>query len=593
MKKTEKRPVRLTEKWAKTWSVQKKIYMVVILIIISMTVIAIAASTLFSVRALATQNQQYVSEQLRIMTEECDANLKQYKTALVSMVLDESVQDFCGETREEQANAAVGDVYRLLLNMLNIQSNVNFIAVLDQSSGKYVYNGNVSLSESNFEEVYQEDYEAEKRNQREENVVFSFSNRYFRGKKYTLTAYFPVYSVNYVNKKTGMLVMNLDDNILEQLQKKRQVKYSEMFLIDRQGKIVSGNDSSKIGQELSYGGNLQGTQGNLWENGSLIHYAKVGEWDYYLIYVVPFRYFYENSFGVVRVLLLSMLVVMVVAVVISGKLTGRLYGPVNKIIQKMNDVTEGNLGTRIEADDMDSDSQKLAQGFNLMMDEIDSLIDRVKEEQEQLNQMRLNSLQSQIQPHFLYNTLECIHWQAVTAGNRKISTMVKALAQYYRICLSRGEDVISVERELEHVRNYVIIQNMRYGDIIQFHIQVDERYLNMQIPKITLQPLVENSIYHGIRVREGRTGHIRIYTEPDGTDFYLIVEDDGEGMTGEQAEEINSRISVFDREIGYGINNVNKRIELMFGEQYGLRFCLNPGGGVSVRIKLPDRMEGV
>src|SRR5699024_8425663 len=104
----------------------------------------------------------------------------------------------------------------------------------------------------------------------------------------------------------------------------------------------------------------------------------------------------------------------------------------------MNDVSKGDLRTRFESEPVDSDSQKLQEGFNIMMDEIDTLIDQIKEEQEQMKRIELNSLQSQIQPHFLYNTLECIHWQAASDGNIEISTMVKALAQYYRICLSQG-----------------------------------------------------------------------------------------------------------------------------------------------------------
>ena len=175
-------------------------------------------------------------------------------------------------------------------------------------------------------------------------------------------------------------------------------------------------------------------------------------------------------------------------------------------------------------------------------------MEQVKLEQHQLEQIRFNALQSQIQPHFLYNTLECIHWQAIAEGNKEISTMVKALAKYYRICLSKGHDVITIREEVEHIRNYMIIQNMRYDNIIRSEIVVESQVEESLIPKLTLQPLVENSIYHGMKVKEGKTGTL-----------YL---------TAYKNED-----------------------ELLFGEGYGLNYQKNDSGGVTVVIHLPYQTE--
>lgn len=165
--------------------------------------------------------------------------------------------------------------------------------------------------------------------------------------------------------------------------------------------------------------------------------------------------------------------------------------------------------------------------------------------------------------------------------------MVKALAQYYRICLSEGKDIIPLRVELEHVRNYLIIQNMRYGDIITLVEKVEEKYLSMMIPKLTLQPLVENSIYHGIRIKEGLTGTVEIKVCETEDAILLTVEDNGCGLESKRIAYINQNISDTDRDVGYGITNINKRIELMYGEQYGLRFRQNEGKGTCVEIKLP------
>ena len=203
------------------------------------------------------------------------------------------------------------------------------------------------------------------------------------------------------------------------------------------------------------------------------------------------------------------------------------------------------------------------------------------------NNIKVMILSAQIKPHFLYNTLECIHWQAVADGNQEISIMVKAMAQYYRVCLSRGKEIIPLSQELEHIYSYLVIQNMRYDNIIDLENHIPECFHNVNIPKMTLQPLVENAIYHGIRIKEGGKGKIVLGIRRNGTDVYLSLGDSGFGMSQKQIDEINQSISQYDESFGYGVRNVNRRIELMFGTTYGLHYSRNEHGGVTVEIHLP------
>lgn len=226
-----------------------------------------------------------------------------------------------------------------------------------------------------------------------------------------------------------------------------------------------------------------------------------------------------------------------------------------------------------------------------MMEEIEVLMEQVKLEQHQIEQIRLDALQSQIQPHFLYNTLDCIHWQAIAEGNKEISTMVKALAKYYRICLSGGHDIIPLKMELEHVRNYLVIQNMRYDNIISSEISVDSNAEETMIPKLTLQPLVENSIYHGMKVKEGKTGTVFIKVKRTANDVLITLADTGTGMTQEEIDKMNEQLSKYEESFGYGVRNVNKRIQLLYGEEYGLYYLSNETGGVTVEIRLPYETE--
>lgn len=575
------------EKWNQSWNFEKKMNYVIIWTITVIAAAAIGISTFSYIMSITDQNSRYVAEQLSIMAEDCADNLEQYKALATSIILDPHVQDYCESETRQELYSEMGNVYSTFLNMLYIQHNANFIAVTNESMGQYIYNGNSAVNESNFETMYEKDYEESIQAKTKGTLRVCFSNNYYRGRKYTLTLYFPAYSVTKLAVSNGIIIVNLDDNLLMRFNQSSLQYSSNLYLTDVEGNIVSTQNEEQIGHKIAFADRMEGDQGMFWQGAKLVSYQRVKDWNFYIINEVSAWSLYQNCFNTILVMFFVTLAITVVALTLARNITKKLYRPINKVVAKMNDVSRGDLRTRIELKDMDSDGRKLAGGFNIMMDEIDVLMERVKEEQRQLDRMRFNALQSQIQPHFLYNTLECIHWQALSSGSQEISTMVKALAQYYRICLSEGKDIIPLRVELEHVRNYLIIQNMRYGNIITLVEKVEEKYLSMMIPKLTLQPLVENSIYHGIRIKEGLTGTVEIEVCETEDAVFLKVKDNGGGMEPERIDYINRNISDTDQDVGYGITNINKRIELMYGEQYGLRFRQNEGEGICVEIRFP------
>ncbi len=575
------------EKWNKNWTFEKKMGYVIIWTIAVIAMAAIGLSTFSYIMSITDQNTRYVSDQLSILAEDYADNLEQYKALTTSIILDSHVQEYCESDTRQELYQERGNVYSTFLNMFYFQHNANFIAVTNERLNQYVYCGNIAVSESGFEMMYEKDYAESMQAKKKGTLRVNFSNNYHKGSKYTLTLYFPAYSVTRMVSSNGMIIVNLDDNLLTRFNQSDLQYSSNLYLTDVDGVIVSNQNEEQIGKKISFAEKVEGNRGMFWQGSKLVSYQRVSDWNFYVIDEVPAWFLYQNYVSTILVLVLVTLAVAIVALTLARNITKRLYRPINKVVSKMNDVSQGDLRTRIELEDMDSDGRKLADGFNIMMDEIDVLMERVKEEQRQLDRMRFNALQSQIQPHFLYNTLECIHWQALAGGNQEISTMVKALAQYYRICLSEGKDIIPLSMELEHVRNYLIIQNMRYGNIITLAEKVPEEYLSVRIPKLTLQPLVENSIYHGIRVKEGVTGTVEIAVVESEGAVCLTVKDDGGGMEPEQLAYINQNISDMERDVGYGITNINKRIELMYGEQYGLSFRQNEGRGTCVEIRLP------
>ena len=576
-----------------TWNLKKKMSFLLTLTILLTSIVTLLVSTMSAVYYMTEQSKDMVRTQLATLASNYSGTLEQYQNLAIALVIEDSVQEYCKseESAGKQYDQEAGAVYDYLLNMLNVQSNMNFAVVEKSSTNNYVYKGNSSVVDAKFEEVCKEDYEESIPAKQGSKVRMSFSNRYFRSGKYTLTIYHPIYSVASVGKEQGMLVMNLNDSLIEQLRAETdQGMEKDLFLMDCNGRIVSIANQDRIGQKISYLEQLQGNSGSFRNGGMLVNYQKVGKWNYYLVNEISVFELYKGSVGVMAILMIVIIGMTVLSILVMRKMMKSFYEPVDRVVSVMDDVSEGRLEKRIDLKSMDADSRKLAEGFNSMMNEIDGLMEQVKEEQHQMEQIRFNALQSQIKPHFLYNSLECIHWQAVADGNKEISVLVKALAQYYRICLSRGKEIIPLKQEQEHIRSYLVIQNMRYDNIIELEDNIPEEFYFLQIPKMTLQPLIENAIYHGIRIKEGEKGKITLDIRKEGKDVYLMIQDSGNGMSPEKIQEMNQSISQYDEKFGYGVRNVNKRIELMFGKEYGLHFSQNELGGLTVEIHLP--LEG-
>lgn len=264
---------------------------------------------------------------------------------------------------------------------------------------------------------------------------------------------------------------------------------------------------------------------------------------------------------------------------------------ISKPLRELQSVTEQVIGGDFEVRagvQTGSEVRALSNSFNLMIDKINELLRQVKEEQIHLRNAELELLQAQINPHFLYNTLDTIVWLAEAGESGKVVEMVQSLSNFFRISLSRGREIITLEEEMQHVRSYLEIQRFRYQDILDYEIRVEDEVRGCFIPKITIQPLVENALYHGVKNRRGK-GKIVIRSVKHNDYFELLVEDNGIGMEQERLDQIRTGMLYRAPAAGniYGLYNVNERIQLRFGEDYGLSIESVYLQGTCVSIRLP------
>lgn len=575
-------------------SFDRKMQLIVTTAIIFTTLLVLLVSTFSSVNSMKDQSLELLEAQNMTIVENFGNSLESYRTMAVATILDASVQEYVkNEYVDDQDSYIVGksvDVYHTLESINNMYSNLNFIALIKHDSGEYVFAGKGPITTTRLLLNYKED-ERQGKHVRDSALKMTFSKAYHGGDKYSLNIYFPIYDAERVFLEYGLLCMSIDDPVLEQVMNYSKTSGTELMIIDTEGKIVASGREEEIGRTTAHMDVITNGSGHFIKGGRMYIYQKLAGWNYYVVSSVSTMKIYESSVQVIAVLVLLMICVVWGCARTLRQIIQMAYRPLDKVVKKMDDVASGSLTTRIDTENMGEDFQKLAVGFNSMMEEIQELMEQVKQEQHQIEQIRFNALQSQIQPHFLYNTLECIHWQAIADGNQETSTLVKALAKYYRICLSKGQDVIPLSMELEHIRNYLIIQNMRYDNIIESIFEIDESITDLMMPKLTLQPLVENSIYHGMKIKEGKKGILFVSAQREGDNIRITVSDTGTGMEQEKIDEMNSLLTLYDESFGYGVRNVNKRIELLFGKEYGLHYLKNESGGVTVEILLPYNTE--
>lgn len=309
-----------------------------------------------------------------------------------------------------------------------------------------------------------------------------------------------------------------------------------------------------------------------------------------------------------RYLIVVLIALVCLSAVIAVWGSRTISSPIKRVVREMKQVETGNFNRVLTVKSYYEIGQ-LADSFNKMVARISELIEQIKISSVSEKNAELQALQSQVNPHFLYNTLDMIYWLLDEKGNDNLAEVVLALSQMFRYS-SHWEEEVTLGAELEQIRHYLTIIELRLHGRLTVEINVDERWRGVRIPKMTLQPIIENAVKHGLEP-QGRDGKLCVYTAREGDSLTIIVADNGVGMTEDKLARLRqsladsdlaiSRSSSRSRDLdetaqdsgGIGISNLHRRLKLMFGESYGLSVDSAPGEGASVHIRiwLPERSE--
>ena len=291
---------------------------------------------------------------------------------------------------------------------------------------------------------------------------------------------------------------------------------------------------------------------------------------------------------------LVFLLILAGAYLLSQKVMQGITEPIQRLCRVTREAASGDFAVRAE-ENSEGEMAVLNDSFNQMIEKIGNLVEDIRIEQLNLRATELKLLQAQINPHFLYNTLDTIIWLAEAGRKDEVVMMVTALSDFFRTTLSKGRDYITVKEEEAHIRSYLKIQQFRYQDILEYYIHIPEELYAYQILKLTLQPLVENALYHGIKNKRGR-GHIRVSGWKEEGRLVFRVWDDGKGMEPERLDKVR-RLIAGEEEVdrsdpsGFGLFNVAQRLKLNYGSQYGISVDSQYGEWTEAVIVIPAVLD--
>ena len=393
----------------------------------------------------------------------------------------------------------------------------------------------------------------------------------------------------------GVLLVDMNYSSIEQILKKANVGNSSeyVYLIDGKGEIIYHPRQKLIYTDLYQENNIEAAG---YEDGSteeifqgekrLVTVKTVSYTGWKIVSVVPMSSFDMGMTGTKYFVIMLVTVSMLAVILLNQLVSASIAMPLKKLNNSVKEWETGNMNPSIYIGGS-MEVEHLGCTLRSTVEQIRQLMQDIVVEQEEKRKSELDALQSQINPHFLYNTLDSIVWMIEGERYEDAVFMITQLASLFRISLSRGKTVISVEDELKHARNYMNIQKVRYKNIFEVRFDIDPEILQCCTVKLVVQPLLENAIYYGVECMDG-DGEIDVNGYRREDDIYIEVRDNGLGIPEDEVEQLlkeNNR--VHKRGSGVGLLNVHNRIRLRFGEEYGLEIESEPDEGTTVRIHLP------
>ena len=555
--------------------------------ILAVTLIIVVGVLLFTSLVYYTtfsrRTDALVESQSREINKQIVLNYKSY----ISSVLETA-----NYLLSASINMDTRDSYDLLQGLyafsMEIKKDVASIFLFDSRGDQVLGSFLVETEKANFS---QENWFVSARNER---TIFHFSAPHEQG--FAATEGEEVISVSRLieyaeggSRKEGVLLIELNFNTLTELAAQTNLGEGGHILIldDNDALLYSfGGDSSAAIREsyrLAVENLMGGFKAFIDGREMYININTLAQTRWRIVTVYNINVIAEAKDRMILILFVMFFVSVLVTAVIAYWISYRITRPLYQLEKTMEKIEQGDFHSKVEVSGQ-KEIVLLAGSFNSMIDEIRTLMEKVVDEQREKRKTELKALQNQINPHFLYNTLDSIVWLAENKRTQDVINTVVALARFFRISISKGKNFIPVRSEIEHIKNYLTIQSIRYVDKFTYRFDVDEQILDHKVMKLILQPIVENAIYHGVGEEEGR---ITIVGRQDRSFIYFDVTNTGYGITDERIDEIKRVLEGGEGDTGVGLKNVYLRLKIYYGDKADILFSSELDEWTRVTIKIP------
>lgn len=561
-------------------SIKWRLILITFLVILLAVVMITVFLSLYTYRVMSDQvlavNSQLVDCAAAGISDRLDEGLQVANLVLSQTMVTDAVQK--ADRGVYAPSEQLSDVRDITDFLKSLENSSSLVRVRLSLSGSMVYVND----QVNFFRLQEEE--------RQQLTELLLEGRYFELRQSTFEYIFrnprrvfsvirPITSRDSFFEVIGAVAVDIDAaEIEEQMQEMLVNEGDAAVLYDRAGQMVCALGDEALSQLAPMQGENACWQRHR-EASALFYELRIGPDEWTLSYRVrtdalylPVNRLMENMLWVLAAALLISLGLAITSGTAQSRRLMRLVGVMDR-------VRDGEMDVRVE-EGAGNEIGRMERSFNFLLDELQRTLSAQVEEERQRGLLELRLLQSQINPHFLYNTLNLICWRLSKRGDQEGARSVQALAQFYRIGLNHGKELITLEEELQHVQLYVEILNFRLEDRIRLQITLTPECRGLLMPGNILQPLVENAIHAGILEKPEGRGTVEIACRREAGDLLIVVSDDGVGMDVERMQ----RLLAQHDETHYGAWNVHKRLALRYGEGYGLKYALNPSGGVRVEV---------
>ena len=578
-------------------SIQSVIFATVAVLVLSAVVIVTGVSMKFTNTSIFENSSEYTHTIIQQMNQNIDSYIDYMENIAYLISSNEDVQDYLFD--EKIDNEGRYRILNQLQTILDSRSDIRNVGIISKNGRMLINDGSKSVNQD-LDLNTQEWYATALEKPNGPILTSSHVQHIISGERpWVITLSRGIRDRSGSGEKEGVFFIDLNYSAISELCDQSTVgTKGYAFILDAKGNIVYHPQQQQLYNELQTENIslimdtdedtvLTGT-GN---DGKLYSISRSEKTGWTVVDCTNVKELLSKNRQAQSVYVLTAIILVIVALLFSRFMARSITLPIQKLRDSMKKVQEGDFSVSDVVVDSKNEIGSLTKSFDVMTHRIHELMEQNVHEQEEKRKSELKALQSQINPHFLYNTLDSIIWMAEGKKNEEVVLMTASLARLLRQSISNEDEVVPIANEVEYARGYLTIQKMRYKDKLEFQIEVDSSILYIPLIKLVLQPIIENAIYHGLKYKESKGLLIVKGFMKDGNAVLQVI-DDGVGMDEETLAHIYDKHKVNYHSNGVGVYNVQKRLKLYYGEDYGITYTSELGKGTTATITIPGRQEG-